>query len=326
MGEEEALMREAVRSMQGKAEQNSPESLQMNELAFGARAPVRVTLSDGAEPLFDFEAELASAKVEHERLKRQLGSGGGSGSGGVPQALDPEAMAFDPLPEGEEIRKIDVAGVRLVRMTDDSRGIRPFHVSESYSLFLVIDLAGPVVSVSDGKLLRAEAGDGADLLPEREWELQLAPQLTADRGTVIFPVTMKVPGPGVRLMREISGEFNAVIAGGLQSVDLGFERLQAGARGQRHGAEIMSMTRETLRMRLNLARSEIKQVRVLAPDGQPIPTSVSGYFTSGGSTSFILSGSFPDEARVVVDMPQIPRQQTIPFKLANITLTGQAEE
>jgi hypothetical protein len=65
---------------------------------------------------------------------------------------------------------------------------------------------------------------------------------------------------------------------------------------------------------------------VLAPDGQPIPTSVSGYFTSGGSTSFILSGSFPDEARVVVDMPQIPREQKIPFKLTNRTLTGQEEE
>jgi hypothetical protein len=196
---------------------------------------------------------------------------------------------------------------------------------------LIGELPGSVLRVTEGAVESATADNGDSLLPGSALarKIQL-PSL--DNDVVVFDVPLRVPGPNAKGIKEVSGTLKYIVAGGAKKVDLGMVALKAGTQAQELGAKIVSVGKSNwnagvseVRLSLKADAQNVKDVKFLDADGQPITVQENACMGGGEEEvtfTYTKDGEFPAEARIVVTLYDNLKDFTVGFKLENVDLLG----
>ena len=338
-------LKEQIRAGKDPVSDGPESGLVMNEMLFGEKAPIRVVLGQPAQQLFDYDAEVADAKANYDTMLEQLDLDKTETT--MPTITDTlpveptfpvETTLGDVTPvvpvQGAGLTNVKVAAVRLVMYSDHERGIMPLGQNKGYTLSLMVDLPEPVIKVSGGRVEKAVTDSTKSLLPTHKWQREIHfPRLTNDKKTVIFDVELLLPDDQASGFQEVSGVLEYLTADSLKQVDLGIMDFQIGAKGTQLGAVIRSIEEDpwqqnatVLRLRLNVRPEAIKSVNFYTQDGIKMDTNQTGYTSIDSSTTFEFSvkGQLPQKGRIVLDAFDGLTKNVIPFKITDITLTGQS--
>lgn len=296
---------------------------ELNQFIFGEKAPVQAVIATGTKPLFDYAAEVAAAKKEFEPLKKALAVG-------ASDADDSAEVSAAPATGG--LKSIRVAGVRLVRESDQQRNLRPFNYDAGYTVSLLAEFPGAVQSVTDESTLAvATADDGTSLLPDSEWDRKVHfPSLAKDKTAAILEFKLNLPGSGVKGLKELSGQVQYRVAGGTKEVDLGLDELKAGATGTNLDARIESIRdgwkkdgSQDMVLHLKTNPDGLKALSLVV-DGNKTELRQNGY--GGGMNSYNFTyeckTAFPANGRLVAEVYDKMQTFAAPFKLENLSLLG----
>jgi hypothetical protein len=208
----------------------------------------------------------------------------------------------------------------------EQNGIRSLHVSAGFPARSELILSG--------KLLKATADDGTDLLPQdkAQWELISQPRtlhLFRDRmrNNVTIPLRT-FDSVRVRALREIAGTFTCLV-GEWKEIDLGLTVFVAGQAGKQHGAKIESVKpwpltggTQTLSLFLDVPLSASDQFVFTDAGGQALPCRMMQQEAApGGSiTTFLLEkGSFPQAGKIKARILEA-KPVEMPFKFTQFSL------
>jgi len=294
----------------------------VNELVFGSKAPVRAAVT-GGQPLFDYTMEVTAAKKETEKIRRELG-------------VSSIAATVAAPAQGGALRGVKVVGARWIsKLERKENDFRPFFHEPGYTLVLQVDFPGSILAVSSSSFAtNATAEDGSDLLPDQDrirWTTGI--KLSADQGSALIEVELKLPAPGVKGLKELSGTIEYQVAGGTKQVDLGFTNLQDNARGTELGALIKSIKpsrrndgSQQLELKLNHPKNGLKAVYLKLDAMNLSKLEQRGYSGGGNSYTYTFDhrGAIPANGRLVVEIYEQLQTFTAPFKLENISLLGTA--
>ena len=285
-------------------------------LLFGEDAPVSAIVSGADKPLFNYAAEVAAAKKNLPALEKKLG-----------------AISIAPPATGAALKDIRVVGVRRIDAVDKKLDLRPFNHDEGYTLSVLAELPGSVLDITDkSRLKSASASDGSDMLKgERDWDRRISfPKLSADKASVLFDVSLKLPPAGATGIKEISGTLQYRVAGKTKEVDLGLTSLKSGAKGTSHGAEIGKIKEgwkkdgsQEMELKLKIDHDDLKSASLVVDDVKT-PLEQRGYSGSNNSTTFTFSykEAFPEKGSIVIELHDEIKTFDVPFKLENLTLLG----
>jgi hypothetical protein len=293
----------------------------VNELVFGSKAPVRAAIS-GGQPLFNYATEVAAAKKEMVQIRQQLGLGS-------------TVITVAPPAQGGALKGVKVVGVRLVSDLNSGRknsDFRPFHQEAGYTLALLVEFPGSILGVTEESAFTAAiADDGSDLLPTSEWKRKINwPKLSEDKAAALIEAELKLPAPGVKGLRELSGTLEYQVGSATKEVALGFTNLLAGAKGLEFGAQIKSIKEgwnkdgsQQLELKLNLKKDSLKAV-FLVVDGVKTELKQSGYGGGGNTYTFTyeFKGTIPANGKLVAEVYDQLQTFTTKFKLENVSLLG----
>lgn len=289
----------------------------MNEKLFGKRAPILAVLGGTLAPRFDYAAESAAARDGYTAMLKALGI----------RVVLPVVTPAD----GSGFTDVRVGGVRVVRLADKKRGIRPFHQDSGYAVCLVGSLPGAAVKIERGELDTAIADTGQNLLGEREWDRRAHfPRLSEDKTGVTLEFHLKLPDPEVRAIRELSGRVRYMVAGGVKEVDLGIAAFEAGVQGKELASSVKSVGEskwgdgQTLSIEIGLQSDAIKDIHVYGADGKELAPNGTSRSSSRDKTTLGLNfrDGAPSEGRIVVDMYEQQQRFEVPFKIENVSLLG----
>lgn len=216
---------------------------------------------------------------------------------------------------------------QLDNVAAESGGLRRLHVSAGFPPRTELILAG--------KLLKATADDGTDLMPQDKarWELISSPSTLhmfreRMRNNVTIPLRT-FDSARVQGLRELSGIFTCMV-GDWKESDLGFTKFAAGQMGKVHKAKIeaikpwtLSGGTQTLSIYLDVPMDAVKDFVVTDTAGQPIPCRQmqQGPATGGSLTTFLLKeGSFPPAGKIKAQILE-GKPVEMPFKFAPFSLT-----
>jgi hypothetical protein len=339
MMQDEDLLKQQIREGKDPMQGGPGDDLAMNEMFFGERAPVRVVLAGGAQPLFDYNAEVTAAKANYENMLKELGLE-------EAKPVKPTIADVPPLPGFREVTtptatervtgemKVKVAGVRLVKYSDFERGIMPLGQRDGYTLSLIAELSAPAIRASGGRMEKASTDTGKSLLPKDRWGRRIKfPRLSKDKKTVVFDVEMLLPDEDVEGLQELSGTLEYLTADASRAADLGMMDFKVGAKGRELAAVIRSIEKDpwqknatVLDLKLNLRPEVLGSVEFYAQDGTKLDVSKRGYEAFGSTTTlnFSIKGKLPPKGRIVLNVFEGLKKNEISFKLTEITLTGQS--
>jgi hypothetical protein len=313
---DDKLLAEQVRTGKNPMQSGPGDELRGNEMLYGQRAPVRVVAVGGKE-LFDYKAEVATAKANYKAMLKGLGFG--------------ETMAT--VVATGEAGSVVVGGVRLIRYTDKDRGIRPFNYDKGYTISLVMELPEPDMEITIGRVEKATADTGQDLLPKKEWDRKISwPKLTKDGKGVKFEVKLLLPGDNVKGLAELSGSFDFLKSTGAKEVDLGMMDFKDGSQSKVEGFSISSVKtnrwdkdNEYMQLKVDLLLGAFKGAKFYGENGEELKVSKAGTSSSMGrlmSIGFRTKGSFPERGRIVLETLKDVSKHRIGFKLSNVSLLG----
>jgi hypothetical protein len=338
MMQDEDWLKEQIRAGKDPLQDGPEGDLAMNEMLFGEKAPVRVVLAGGAQQLFDYGAEVTAAKANYESMLKKLGLE-------EAEPARPTIGDVSPFPGFREVTptapervtgemSVKVAGVRLVRYSDFERGIMPLGQSDGYTLSLIGELPTPAIRASGGKIEVATTDTGKSLLPEHQWGRKIKfPKLAKDKKTVVFDVELLLPDEDVEGLEEVSGTLEYLTADTSRAADSGIMDFKVGAKGRELGTVIRSIAEDPwqkdatmLSLRLNLRPEVLESAEFFAQDGTKLDVSKRGYEAIGGITTFKFSikDTLPPKGRIVLNVFEGLKKNEIPFKLTDISLTGQS--
>jgi hypothetical protein len=264
------------------------------EKLFGENAPIKAVTKGPLKPAFDYEAEAAPARKN------------------LPEFLKKYVAVPGPIPAaaGAGFKNVRVAGVQIVHVMDGEREIKPFdHKESGLSLSIVAELSGAALSTKEGKLLRATADTGENLLSRDDWDRKIHfPQLSNDKKSIVFEVHLGMPGPKAAGIKEISGSIQYKVADKTKEVDLGIPEFKKGSKGTEFGTEIGKIEestsqegRQELELKLKLAHEDVESVSFFDGAGKILEVSDAGSSSSGQETTlkFRLQGKFPAKGKIV---------------------------
>ncbi|MHC4888629.1 MAG: hypothetical protein ACYTEO_04085, partial [Planctomycetota bacterium] len=282
MMQDDDWLKEQIRAGKDPVQDGPGPGLEMNEMFFGEKAPVRVVLARGAQQLFDYDAEVTAAKANYESMLKERGLEGA-------EPTRPTIGDVPPLPGFREVTptapekatgkmSVKVGGVRLVRYSDYERGIMPLGQSDGYTLSLIAELPTPVIKASGGRIEKATTDTGKSLLPKDQWGRKIKfPRLAKDNKTVVFDVELLLPDKDVEGLEELSGTLEYLTANASRAVDSGIMDFKVGAKGGKLGSVIRSIEKDPwqksstlLSLRLNMRPEAVKSAEFFAQDGKKL--------------------------------------------------------
>lgn len=292
---------------------------ELNGLVFSTNGPVRVAVR-GGQPLFNYATEVAAAKLETEKIRKELNLGNA-------------AVAVAAPAQGGGLKGAKVVGVRLVSdLSAKDKELRPFNQDAGYTLAVQVDFPGSILGLTDeSKFTAAVADDGSSLLEASDWKRKINwPKLSSDRTSALIEVELKLPAPGVKGLKELSAQLQYQVASTTKEVDLGFTEIKANAKGTELGAQIRGIKEgwnkdgsQQLDLRLNLSRESLKAVRLVA-NGTTTELERRGYSGGGNSYTFTYESktAFPAQGKLVAEVYDQLQTFETSFKLENISLLG----
>jgi hypothetical protein len=289
---------------------------QVNGLLFGTKGPVEAVVSGPAAPLFNYAAEVAAAKLDFAKTEKELGI---------------SAASIAPPAQGEALKNLRVAGVRLITESDSKQDLRPFQYPAGYTIALCADFSGSVLAITDkSRVETALADDGTSLLPDGPGSRRINfPRLSKDRTAVVLEIPLNIPGKGVSGLKELSGHLEYTVANGTKEVDLGIDTLKNGAKGTEFGAQVVSIKEgwqkgtQEMDIKLNLGADDVKSLTMLAGGNKTVLERNGSFGSANSSTlTFTSKQAFPAQARLTAEVYDKVQTFEVPFKLENITLLG----
>ncbi|MFH1347453.1 MAG: hypothetical protein ABIH22_02060 [Candidatus Margulisiibacteriota bacterium] len=302
---DEALLRKSILAGVELLEDTSEsQNLYLNEKLFGKKDAIYATLAGEMKPLFDYKKEVAGAQKENSELIEKFGA---------KAAATPAAPA-----KGGDFKSLKVKSVNMGQ--------------DWYTLILEGELPGAVLNIVGGRLEKAIADNGEDLLPGGEWDREISFPSLFDNNTVVeFDVKMNLPGEKVKGLKEISGTLQYLVGDKAPQSDLGIIDFKVAAKGNKFGAVIESLEgsdyvegQQTMGLRLDISPPQLKSATFYDKNGQVLDVRNTGYFSSGDVATFSFScdQGFPAKGRIVVEVYEDLQKYEIPFKITDITLLG----
>ena len=319
---DDKLLAQQVRAGKNPMQSGLGDELRGNEMLYGPRAPVRVVAGDAKE-LFDYKTEVATAKANYKAMLKGLGFGETSSA----------VMATATVDTIGKAGSVMVAGVRLVRYANEKRGIRPFNYDKGYTLSLVMELPESGMEITAGRVEKATADTGQDLLPEKEWDRKISsPQLTKDGKGVRFKVKLLLPDDSARGITEVTGSLDFLKSTGTKEIDLGMMDFKEGSQSKVEGFSIISVKtnswdkdNEYMQLKVDLLLGAFKGAKFYGENGEELEVSQAGTSYSGDrimNMGFRTKGSFPERGLIVFETLKDVSKHRIGFKLSNVSLLG----
>jgi hypothetical protein len=317
---DDAFLRKAVEEGRDLNQSGPEADFAFTERLFGESAPIKATTKGPLKAGFNYEAEAAPARKNLDALLKKYGA----------------APAATPVAAGAGFKSVRIAGVQMVQVAENDRGIRPFNHSEpGISFSIVAELGGAALSAKEGKLMKAVSDAGENLLPKSDFDRKIHfPRLSDDKKAIVFEVQMGMPGPKVAGIKEISGTITYMVADKTKDVDLGLAEFKKGAKGKEFGASIEKIEpgfqegHQELEIKLNLSKDDVESVTFYDAAGKKLEVSASGYSSSGKESTlgFSLKGKFPAKGKIVAKVFDDPKTYDAPFTISNVDLMGRPQK
>src|SRR5882672_2709473 len=278
----------------------------------GDQGPLEAVTTGKLEPLFDYEAEVAAAKDAYETA---------AGSLNLPKP--PELAA--------PMQNVRIAASKLVREADSDRDFNPMGQNyPSFSFTVVGDLPAGVVKANEGRMDAAITDAGENLVPDDDWQRRIHfPKLTKDRRSAYFDVDVKLGAAPVDGFREIRGTLSILSSEGTEDIDLGFKKVEAGAKGTKFGASIERFEpeneeRTTMDLKLMVAMETLDGLKIVTPKGEELPVTQNGYSSSGDecTLTFTISGAIPKKVKLLAQVSKNLQKLEVPFEIRDVDLLG----
>jgi hypothetical protein len=315
---DDAFLRRSVESGRDIDKHGPPVDDTLTEKMFGEKGPIKASTKGALAPVFDYEAEAGKAREGMPELLAKFGA--------APTAVAP--------PAGAGFKNVAVSGVQWVHAADQERGITPFSKGQpAFSLAITAELGGSALAVKGGKLLKAVADNGEDLLPKSEFEREISfPHLSEDKTAIVFEVPLGVPGPKAGGIREVSGTLVYIVADKTVDVDLGITAFQKGAKGKVHAAELEKAEsgddEAAIALKIGLGLDAIASVDFFDDKGTKLQSTRQGYSSSGDESvlEFVIKGALPKKGKIVAKLYDAPKTFEAPFKISNVDLLGRSKK
>jgi hypothetical protein len=265
----------------------------------------------GAAPAFDYRKELAEARKAAPAMLERLGLDG--------------ASALPTLDRGE-FKSVRFAGLRIVGSVP-AREMRPFGEAPTGSAFaFVAELPGTVLDAKMGTIKTFVLDNGQNFgVEHRE-----AVRLSADSRFVVFEIRSHFPPkPGATKIRRLEGEIVCTTARTTRTVDLGFERIATGQKGERYGAKITRYAGHHFRrnlkiigLELGIEKQWLKEVRFLDENGVRLRSMLLHLdrHYKGTDLTFACDEALSDGGTIELVVFDGPQPRRIPFLLENVPL------
>jgi len=223
---------------------------------------------------------------------------------------------------------VQVAGVRLVRVSDSALGILPLGQRAGYTVSLMAELPEAAVKVNGGVVVKATTNTVQSLLPPHEWDRRIIGTTPAKDGrTILFEVRLALPDESVTGLESISGTLEYVTAGGSRLVDLGTMAFEKGAKGSQFGAVIESIGTDpfnnnpaVIYLRLDVQEEEIESVEFSDKNIQMVSKQAIGDATLVKCAA--AGGPLPSSGSVAVRVYEDLQVKTFAFDVGGVSLTG----
>lgn len=281
---------------------------------FGTQGDIEATLVGEMKSLFDYKAEVAEAKKGQAEMLDRLG---------LKQAV--------PKPAAGGFKRIQVVGLQFVNHPDWAGQLNAFNTGPGCLLAMLGELPGSFLEMTGGRLERAVAANGEDLLlKDPNMRFVLFPYFfSADKTRILFYLRLKMPGPGVAGIRELSGTLEYTSASESKEVDLGFKKLATGAKGTMYNARLSDVSpsigdADTLKLTLDLAPVKVKALTSFDAAGKERMLLYQNHSGAGeGESEFVIvKSSLPQGGRLAVHVHTDLQRYEIPFVVENVSLTG----
>ena len=229
-------------------------------------------------------------------------------------------------------QKVRVAGVRLIRYSDLKLGVLPLGRGDGYTLSLIAELPEPAVKVSGGQVDKAVTNNGANLLPEDQWDRKVRyGRLSKDYKTAVFDVELLLPDQDALGLQELAGTLEYFTASETKDADLGLVPLKVGAKGSQLDARISSIEIDPyannapiVGLTLNASGDAVESVELYDKSGQRLEILRYGSTSGGNATTvkFFIKDKLPAEARIVVHIFEGLQKHNLPFTIRAISIAG----
>jgi hypothetical protein len=240
------------------------------------------------------------------------------------------ALSFT-VPARAESNAPTAVDLQFDNVSEAQNGLRKLHVSAGFPLRSELILGG--------RLMKATADDGTDLLPpdKKLWELIGQPEtlhLFRDkmRNNITIPLRA-FDSQRVHALRELAGTFTCLV-GELKEIDLGLTGFAAGQAGKQHKAKIESIKpwtlsggTETLSLFLDVPLSASDQFVFTDAAWQPIACKMMQQEEAPGgskSTFLLQQGSFPKTGKIKARILE-GKPVEMPFKFTQFSLATAAK-
>lgn len=315
---DDAFLRRAVESGRDLDKSGPPMDEGMIEKLFGEKAPIKAVTKGALAPVFDYEAEAGKAHAGMEELMAKYGA----------------AAAAAAPPAGAGLKSVSVAGVQWVHAADSERGVTPFSKGQpGFSVAIIAELGGSALAAKTGKLTKAVADTGEDLLPKEEFEREIHfPRLSEDKTAVTFDVALSLPSAKAAGLKEVSGTLTYTVAGKTVDVDLGIGAFQKGAKGKLHDAVIEKIETNDdgaeVTLKLSLSADVLDSVDFYDEKGVKLQSSRQGYSSSGDESmiEFSVKGALPKKGKIVAKLFDDLKTYEAPFTIKDVDLLGRPKK
>jgi hypothetical protein len=150
------------------------------------------------------------------------------------------------------------------------------------------------------------------------------------RTNLSFDVSLGQPARGSRGWAEVAGFIECSSAENLRTIELFSGKLQTGARGPQHGAEIEFLgsagkADEKIVFRADIPPERLLWLKAYAEGGQAVELSRANMMTVGNrrTYTFVATRTIPRSGKIVVGLLEGEKTVRLPFALTNVSLLGQ---
>lgn len=311
--DDEEWLRQQIKSGKVIDQDPLPTANILNGHLFGENGPIAVVINTTDTPLFDYDAELAQAKIYYDDFLNTLEPF----KPPVPLKVNPDTVV-----------DFSVAAIRYVAFADVKNGIQPLGYQEGYTLAVMGTLPEKAVSLRSGKLETALTDTGVSLLPESDWDREIRwPKLSNDGHTVLLDLDLLKPAEDVRSLQKISGTFGYLASSGEYSViDLGIDTFTEGATGNQFGAKVLTATTESLIISVDVVKDSIKSFELFDTAGDKVDTvknySWSPTYTHLKFSPMLSDRQLPLQGKVHLEILTDFKVYEMEFNLTDVPLLG----
>lgn len=302
----EEFWRKIVTSDSGESQSFAMDDAELNEKLFGEKGPVSAVVSGPVKPQFDYASESAAARKSYENVLRQLGDS-------VSAAAD-----VPVLQPGAEFKSTEITAVKYNTGSPE----------EEYVLTVTATLPGKTLKTTGGRLEKAIALNGKDLLPDSDFSREINfPQLNEERTAITFDVSLKFPGDDSKGIKEVSGvvEYLAGDESKTEKTDIGITAFSQGSKGKNFGAVIDSIDGKTFSLTLAVPTETLKDIAFYDASGKELQKNSSGWSSFGDDQTtftFEFDESLPAQGKIVVESYTALQKRKTAFSFKNISLFG----